>query len=50
MPEHPDREHAGFSLVDETLDEHRGCMKLVAESRQHLDRKVDDPEASGSPT
>jgi iron-sulfur cluster repair protein YtfE (RIC family) len=42
MPEHTDGEQAGFSLVDETLDEHRGCMQLVAEVEASLDRKVED--------
>ena len=42
MPKHPESEQAGFSLVDKTLDEHRGCMQLVAEVESSLDRKVED--------
>lgn len=33
----------GASLVDETLDEHRGCMQAVADVEGCLDRKPDDP-------
>jgi hypothetical protein len=31
------------SLVDETLEEHSGCMKLVVELEACLDRRPDDP-------
>lgn len=30
-------------LVDETLDEHSGCMKLVSEVEDCLDRRPSDP-------
>jgi hypothetical protein len=39
------KEDAGSALVDETLDEHSGCMKLVAEVEDCLDRRPDNPKA-----
>lgn len=38
-----ERVEQGPAFVDETLEEHRGCMKLVADVEDCLDRKPDDP-------
>lgn len=38
-----DRETADGSLVDQTREEHRSCMQLVAEIETCLDRRPDDP-------
>jgi hypothetical protein len=40
-----DRETAEGNLVDQTREEHRSCMQLVAEVEQVLDRRPDDPES-----
>ena len=39
MSDHPETKP---SLVEETLDEHRGCLQLIAEVEQCLDRPPDD--------
>ena len=35
------REAAGADIVDETLEEHRGCMRVVAEVEECVDRQPD---------
>ncbi len=37
-----DRPETKPSLVEETLDEHRGCLQLISEVEQCLDRPPDD--------
>ena len=37
-----DRPETKPSLIEETLDEHRGCLQLITEVEQCLDRPPDD--------
>ncbi len=45
MSDPADRETPAENLVDQTRDEHRSCMQLVADVEQLLDRRPDDPES-----